>query len=622
MKIPQWSSPQNLPRHSARLDIGVSDTGLTTSLSQSRRDRVLVLSLILVLFFSLVLYLSITLSSANSNQTRLAAWRAQNTARLCGRLLERRCQNAFTILQTLVERPSLEQAVQKNDPSTMVATLKESVDLLPELLAAATYDWEGKQIAEYPEVAEFPQSIATEPWFAQLHSHLKQDPPLVNNVVHLIGLEDKEALAMAIPVRNRQGKALGVLLAYFRLGNFYDWLTSIRFYSGTVILIDNTLRIVATSSDTTVSQETAVGIQERRVPHDYAPYQKALQGPPGAALYQIPPPLEAHFAPSQREQMVGYTPTLVPGWVILVAQPTDAAFAPYRYLLRNFAIVGIPLLLAVPVIAWNLFLLYERLQRLAFALGERNESLQRLNLAKSDLLANISHDLKTPISTMQLSVSNLLEADSPEALPPSLSPEVTECLTLVSQELDTLASRVRNLLEMSRLESEVAPVLQEPCDLTDIIANALERVRVLSKDHSIQTHFPATPLLVMGDPTQLEIVALNLLENALKYSFKGSPLLLVGELRETEVVFRVTNRGESLPPGTEEKIFEKFYRRSTTSMSAGTGLGLAICRTLVEGHGGQISAQNEPFGGVTVTVTLPHCTLLGPAEPTSEKEST
>ncbi|MBB6051682.1 signal transduction histidine kinase [Armatimonas rosea] len=579
------------------------------------------MSMILVLFFSLVLYLAITLSSANSNQTRLAAWRAQNTARLCARLLERRCQNAFTILHTLVERPTLTQAVQKNDRSMVVSTLKDSVDLLPDLLAAATYNQEGEQIAEYPAVAEFPQSIAAEPWFAQLYSHHKQDPPLVNNVVHLRGLEEKEALAMAIPVRNQQGIAVGVLVAYFRLGNFYDWLTSIRFYSGTVILIDNTQRIVATSSDATAPQESAIRFLERRVRPDYAPYQKALQGSPGAELYRIPPPLEASFAPSQQEQMVGYTPTLVPGWVILVAQPTDAAFAPYRYLLRNFAIVGIPLLLAVPVISWNLFLLYERLQRLALALGQRNESLHRLNLAKSDLLANISHDLKTPISTMQLSVSNLLEADSPEALPPSLSPEVTECLTLVSQELDTLASRVRNLLEMSRLESEVAPVLQEPCDLTDIIANALERVRVLSKDHSIQTHFPATPLLVMGDPTQLEIVALNLLENALKYSFKGSPLLLVGELRETEVVFQVTNRGESLPPGTEEKIFEKFYRRSTTSMSAGTGLGLAICRTLVEGHGGQISAQNEPFGGVTVTVTLPHCTLLSASEPAPERES-
>jgi signal transduction histidine kinase len=603
------------------MDLEPTDRGLTSSLSQSRSDRILVLSLILVLFFSLILYLSLTLSSANSNQTRLAGWRAQNTARLCGRLLERRCQNAFTILQMLVERPNLKDAIQKNDSSAVVRTLEDTVGLLPELLAAAAYTAEGKRIAEYPKIADFPQDIATEPWFGHLQALTKQAPPLVNNVVHLTGLEEKEALAMAIPVTDHRGKTVGVLVAYFRLGNFYDWLTSIRFYSGTVILIDNTQRIVATSSDTTTSHENTMGFHERRIPPDYAPYQKALEGSPGAELYRIPPPLESSFAPSQQEQMVGYTPTLVPGWVILVAQPTEAAFAPYRYLLRNFAIIGIPLLLAVPVISWNLFLLYERLQRLALALGQRNEALQKLNLAKSDLLANVSHDLKTPISTMQLSVSNLLEADSPQDPPPALAPEVTECLTLVSQELDTLASRVRNLLEMSRLESEFAPILREPCDLTDIVANALERVRLLSKDRAIQTHFPAAPLLVMGDPTQLEIVALNLLENALKYSFKGSPLLLVGELRETEIVFQVTNHGESLPPGTEEKIFEKFYRRSTSTTSGGTGLGLAICRTLLEAHGGQIVAQNEPVGGVTVTVTLPHCTLLSLPEPSHEKES-
>ncbi|MGC4046579.1 MAG: ATP-binding protein [Armatimonas sp.] len=572
-----------------------ADSRLSSRLARARRDRRLILGLVLALFVGLIFYLVMTLSSSYTLRARQAGERNESTARLCAQLLDEQSDSAFSVLRSLVQRPDLSESIRRNDKATVAKTLRNAVELVPDLLGVGVYSTQGSLIEQFPARVKLPTDITQKSWYRQVMQARPSQQPAVNDVVRLPDADNTEAFTIAIPVRSGQDAPAGFLLAYFRLGNFYDWLKSVRLMGGAILILDSQGHVAATSDNSYRGQ----------VQTDYAPFAAARQGKHGSADTVLSLVNSQNPTLSQNQKMmVGYAYAALPGWVVFVVQPTEAAQAPFEYLLRRLAVIGVPLLLAVPLVGWTLLKLYERLQRLATALGQRNELLRQLNQAKSDLLANVSHDLKTPIASMQLSVSGILESEEP--VPPD-AVQVQECLTLVSQELDTLAARVRNLLDMSRLESEAAPILREPCDLTDIVISAMERVRPLLEERAIQADFPRTPLLVMGDPSQLETVVLNLLENALKYSPEGTPLQLMGELKEHTVTVAVSNQGEGVPAGQESRIFEKFYRPGTSMTPGGTGLGLAICKTIVEAHGGEIHASNLPEGGARLWFRLPHC---------------
>ena len=118
----------------------------------------------------------------------------------------------------------------------------------------------------------------------------------------------------------------------------------------------------------------------------------------------------------------------------------------------------------------------------------------------------------------------------------------------------------------------------------------------------------------------IEQVLINLLDNALKYTPPGSPIALTAWATEEAGTVEVADRGPGLPPGEEQRIFDKFYRVQRPPMPSSTGLGLTICRGLVEAHGGQMWAENRPGGGTVVRFTLP---LTGtPPYVASEEEMT
>jgi two-component system sensor histidine kinase KdpD len=201
---------------------------------------------------------------------------------------------------------------------------------------------------------------------------------------------------------------------------------------------------------------------------------------------------------------------------------------------------------------------------------------------------------------MQLSVSGVLDRG-----PVIDHGQTTECLTLVSQELDELEGRVRNLLDMSRLDAGSAPVWREPCDLIDIAASAMERLRHLLQDRTVQARFPLEPMMVDCDQTQMETVLINLLENAVKYSAAGSALQLRGEFEGAFATVYIRDHGQGVPESERDHIFKKFYRSGSHPHVGGTGLGLAICRTIIEAHGGTISMISPPGGGAEFQIRLP-----------------
>ena len=228
----------------------------------------------------------------------------------------------------------------------------------------------------------------------------------------------------------------------------------------------------------------------------------------------------------------------------------------------------------------------------------------------------MSHDLRTPLTAIAGAASGLLEESTP--LDPATRREL--CQT-IAEEAHRLTRLVQNLLEMTRLEAGAVQVHTEWQPLEEVVGAALTRLEAQMLGRPLTIQLPADLPLVPLDSVLIEQVLLNLLDNALKYTPPGSPLALTAWATAEAVTVEVADRGPGLPPGEEQRIFEKFYRVQGSAQPSGTGLGLTICRGLVEAHGGQMWAANRPGGGTVVRFTLP---LTGtppsvvPEEATSE----
>jgi two-component system sensor histidine kinase KdpD len=167
---------------------------------------------------------------------------------------------------------------------------------------------------------------------------------------------------------------------------------------------------------------------------------------------------------------------------------------------------------------------------------------------------------------------------------------------------------------MTRLESGAITVKKEWQSLEEIVGVVLNRLSEKLQNHPLTTGLPEDLPLLPFDPLLIEQVLTNLLENAVRYTPTGTPLELAASVREEEVLVELSDRGPGIPPGEEERIFDKFVRG--IGAGGGVGLGLTICRAIVAAHGGRIWAENRAGGGTVFRFTLP----LGGRPPMLEPE--
>ncbi len=236
-------------------------------------------------------------------------------------------------------------------------------------------------------------------------------------------------------------------------------------------------------------------------------------------------------------------------------------------------------------------------------LAERNQASRmevEAERLRTSLLSSLSHDLRTPLGSIEGAASSLLETDT--VLPPEIRRELAETILDESRRMTRL---VANLLDMIRVESGTLAVQKQWVPLEEIIGVALIRLDARLAGHSVTTHLPPDLPLVFVDDILLEQVFINLLENAAKYTPAASPIEISGVARDGEVTVSVADRGPGIPSGDEQRIFEKFYRAVQGDTVGGVGLGLAICRGIIVAHGGRIWAERRPGGGSIFRFTLP-----------------
>jgi two-component system sensor histidine kinase KdpD len=255
------------------------------------------------------------------------------------------------------------------------------------------------------------------------------------------------------------------------------------------------------------------------------------------------------------------------------------------------------------------------LERLSLAeQQERAEVAIEAERLRATLLSSISHDLRTPLASIEGAGTTLLDSD------PALSPASTrELLATIVEESRRMTRMVTNLLDMVRVESGLLTARKAWVPLEEVIGVGRLRLDETLADHPVEVHLPDEPLLAPIDEILIEQVVVNLLENAARYTPRGTPIT-IGAWREGEtIVVEVADRGPGIPPGEEEAVFQKFYRLASQrsrdgATSAGTGLGLAICKGVILAHGGRIWVEHRAGGGASFRFTLPAGSPPSPVE--------
>jgi signal transduction histidine kinase len=222
------------------------------------------------------------------------------------------------------------------------------------------------------------------------------------------------------------------------------------------------------------------------------------------------------------------------------------------------------------------------------------QDLARLEMARREFIARISHDLRTPLTAIKGLVVNLQD---------SAPAEVQDVLQTLDEQTDRLIRLVSDLLTLSRLQRGEASLRRSSLDLGGVASAAVSLLQERARRNAVALRLSVPEKLssVSGDADRLQQAAVNLLDNAVRYTPPGGEVHVELENREGQVSFCIRDTGRGLTPEEKARAFEPYFR----GPEGGTGLGLSIAREIVLAHGGRIWLANRPEGGAEAGFSLP-----------------
>jgi two-component system phosphate regulon sensor histidine kinase PhoR len=237
--------------------------------------------------------------------------------------------------------------------------------------------------------------------------------------------------------------------------------------------------------------------------------------------------------------------------------------------------------------------------------------LRRLERARRDLVANVSHEFRTPLTAIRGFAETLLAGGLED------EGNRRRFLEIIRDHAVRLTRLTEDLLELARIEAGKLELDLRPTVLADVIEPCLETTRPAAAEREIElaAEYEADLPLVLADPRALEEILQNLLDNALRYTPAGGRVTVRAGAHDGTIALAVADTGIGIPPAEQERIFERFYRAdaSRARNMGGTGLGLSIVKHLVEAHAGRIDVESEVGRGTTFRVCLPSAGVLTPS---------
>ena len=223
----------------------------------------------------------------------------------------------------------------------------------------------------------------------------------------------------------------------------------------------------------------------------------------------------------------------------------------------------------------------------------------RIDAVRTDFVANISHELKTPVGALSILADTIRDEDDLKVIHRLSSKMVKEA--------NRMAKTIDDLLELSRIELDVSAVL-EPVSIFSVIAESIDRMAYFAAQAgiSIVSQLPEADCVVKGDRLQLVSAVSNLVDNAVKYSEKGDKVTVRVSPGDAAIDISVSDEGIGIPQSDIDRIFERFYRvdRARSRGTGGTGLGLSIVRHVMNNHGGSVNVTSQEGEGSTFVLTL------------------
>lgn len=234
-------------------------------------------------------------------------------------------------------------------------------------------------------------------------------------------------------------------------------------------------------------------------------------------------------------------------------------------------------------------------------LADDRTEIARTEAVRNDFVANVSHELKTPVGAISLLAEALESFPDDEAT-------VRRFASRMITESARLAALVQDIIELSRLQSKDVAQAGADVDMNAVIAEAVDRTRLAAQSKNIAIVVgPAVPARVHGDAAQLVTALRNLIDNAVRYSPENTQVGIGLSVRDGVVSVSVSDQGDGMSPADQERVFERFYRvdAARSRHTGGTGLGLSIVKHVVGNHGGEVTLWSAPRTGSTFTVRLP-----------------
>jgi len=242
----------------------------------------------------------------------------------------------------------------------------------------------------------------------------------------------------------------------------------------------------------------------------------------------------------------------------------------------------------------------DEMAELGNAFNRMSERIEDHNRTRDEFIANVSHELKTPLSTMKLLSESIIYQDEPN---PAM---MKEFFGDVNHEVDRLSKIVTELLRLVQEDAGTQEFVQEPMRLDTLVDMVCKRLRPLAENKNIELKSDLSVASIYADAARMEQVTINLVENAIKYTDTGSVNVRV-YAEDGEAVFQVSDTGIGIPQEAIDHLFERFYRvdKARSRTTGGTGLGLSIAEKIVALHGGYIKVTSKVGRGSVFSVHLP-----------------
>jgi signal transduction histidine kinase len=244
----------------------------------------------------------------------------------------------------------------------------------------------------------------------------------------------------------------------------------------------------------------------------------------------------------------------------------------------------------------------DELSELIIKFNTMANALEQLENSRRSFVANVSHEFKTPMTTIGGFINGILDGTIPEE-------KQSYYLEIVSSEINRLSRMVTTMLNISKIETGNVELTVEQFDISQkLVTTFLGFEQLISKKNISVSGFDDLPkVLVHGDSAMLDQVVYNLVDNAVKFTDENGKILVNAASDKHYIYFSITNSGKGIPKNDIDKVFERFYKvdqsRSTDVKS--TGLGLFLIKSIIDLHGGTVTAESEPDNFTRFTIKLP-----------------